>query len=167
MTKQTWRALLAVGCGFFCLMATGGSVRAQGMTPPGMIVDDDCDDCDDGCEPRRCRFSLCNKFRLHCAYNKLKCSRPYIQLQETPPELAPYVGSGSYHSPGYGLPYQPPAAGPYGAMQAPMGRGVQYGSGYSYNPYAAYSNGHQAYPMTPSHRISTISPSVMPARYTR
>jgi len=123
MSKRAWRRVAAIGCAMAGLAMTAGDIHAQGYAAPVVVSGDDCDDDCGGC----CRgLSFCNKLRMHCIYYSRKCYRPYRQLDHVPPELAPYVGPGTWNSPGYGLPYAGPQGAPYGyggapAARAPMG----------------------------------------------
>jgi hypothetical protein len=122
MAKRTWWTGLSVGCVVWCLggMMTG-RVVAQGNSA---TVISSVEECDDDCGPRCCRgMSFCNKLKMHHIYHTRKCSRPYRQLNYIPAEIAPYIGPGTWHSPGYGLPYggAPGAPAGYGYGAPPVG----------------------------------------------
>src|SRR5262245_21024764 len=119
MTERIWRKAAAIGCVAGALAVSAGIAQAQGYGPP-TVVADDCDD--DGC-CNWCRgLSFCNKLRMHSAYCSRMICRPYRQVGYIPPEVAPYIGPGTWSSPGYGLPYAGPQGAPYGyAPAAPMG----------------------------------------------
>jgi len=106
MPKHFWGFTLLV-CGAMLSFAadSGSQANAQGPTAPFVYSDEVGDDCDD-CRYSHCQ-SFCHKLKMHCVYSSRKCARPYVRVNGVPPELAPYVGPGTYHSPGYGLPYQP------------------------------------------------------------
>lgn len=116
MAKRSWWTGISIGCTMLGLMVLPGShARAQDYYGPGA----ECDNCD-SCY----RLTFCDKLRLHSAYHSRRCSRPYRRLNATPPELAPYLGPGTYHSPGYGLPYGGPGGAPVGnCYGAPSGYG--------------------------------------------
>jgi hypothetical protein len=59
-------------------------------------------------------MSFCNKLRMHAIYHSRKSCRTYRRLDYTPAELAPYIGPGTYYSPGYGQPYGGPSCPPGG-----------------------------------------------------
>lgn len=111
MTMRAWRNVAAICCAAASLALSAGAARAQGYAAPVAVGDD----CDDGCYTGCCRgLSFCNKLRMHSVYCSRKICRPYRQLDHIPPELSPYLGPGTWHSQGYGLPY----AGPQSAAPA-------------------------------------------------
>jgi hypothetical protein len=108
MTMRTWQ----LGSAVLAILAvwgpgTGRAAFAADETAPLVVraSDDDCDECcdDDDCDGCRhhrrcccCRLCLCRKLKLHCIYFRAAKCRPYRMLPYTPPELAPYIGPGTY-----------------------------------------------------------------------
>lgn len=105
MPKHFWGSALLV-CGAMLSFAadSGSQANAQGPTTSPFAYGDACDDCDD-CRYTHCQ-SFCHKIKMHCVYSHRKCTRPFVRMNGVPPELAPYIGPGTYNSPGYGVPYQ-------------------------------------------------------------
>jgi hypothetical protein len=102
-----------MACGCLVLgLATTGQVRAESYQQSVVASDADCDDA---CETSSCcrGLSFCNKLKMHCVYHSRKCCRPYRRLDYIPPELAPYIGPGTW-SAGYGAPYGGAACPPWG-----------------------------------------------------
>jgi hypothetical protein len=116
MAKRSGWTRIALGCiALSLLMVTTSRASAQEYGYGPTAVDHYGADCDDDCEsPRCCKgMSFCNKLRMHAIYHSRKCCRPYRRLDYVPAELAPYIGPGTWHSPGYGMPYGTPCP-PYG-----------------------------------------------------
>lgn len=116
MAKRSWRTGIALGCAVLGLITvTSDRASAQGYVGAGPTVITSDAECDiDECDsPRCCRgMSFCNKLKMHCMYRSWKAHRTYRRLDYTPEALAPYVGPGTWYSPGYGLPYGAPACPP-------------------------------------------------------
>ncbi|MGQ0635937.1 MAG: hypothetical protein ACT4QC_15095 [Planctomycetaceae bacterium] len=139
MARRTWQlssavlAALAV-CGFGAARPSQAGDQAASLVV--RASDDDCEDCDecydgddgDDCKCHRrcccCRLCLCRKLKLHCMYFKAAKCRPYRMLPYIPPELAPYIGPGTYT---YGYD---------GGVSAATAAGACY-PGYGYNPLTA------------------------------
>jgi hypothetical protein len=122
MTKRTWWTGLSVGC---VVWGLGGMMSSRAIAQgSGATVVSSFEEYDGECEPRCSRgLSFCNKLRMHHIYHQRKCSRPYRQLDYIPAEIAPYIGPGTWHSPGYGLPYgaAPGVSGGYRTGAPPVG----------------------------------------------
>lgn len=121
--RSCWTGIALAGAMLGLVTGSGNRATAQdygyGAGPTVITSGAECDtdDCDG---PRCCRgMSFCNKLRMHCVYRSRKLCRPYRRLDYTPEALAPYIGPGTWYSPGYGLPYgTPPGCYGYGAPGA-------------------------------------------------
>lgn len=126
MPKHFWGSALLV-CGAMLGFAadSGSQANAQGPTAPYAYSGDACDDCND------CRYTHCQSFhhklKMHCVYSYRKCTRPFVRINGIPSELAPYIGPGTYYSPGYGGSYD----GGYGANSSCYGYPQPASQGYT------------------------------------
>jgi hypothetical protein len=116
MVKRSSWIGIAIGCAVLGLVTASSSRASAQEYGYGPTAIDSGAECDDECEAPRCSrcTSFCNKLRMHSIYRSRKACRPYRRLDYTPDQLAPYIGPGTWHSPGYGLPYGAPACPPGG-----------------------------------------------------
>ncbi|MSR56890.1 MAG: hypothetical protein EXS05_04370 [Planctomycetaceae bacterium] len=168
MSRRSWQTVIVAGFTAFGLTAaTGRCALAQEYGVASLASDAECfdecaDECDEGCESGCCctRLSLCNKLRLHCAYYRRRCQRPYIRLNAPPPSIAPYVGPGMWNSPGYGMPAGHQGGGAYCPQPSgPMGGPYGYshlGPAASMRPQGGVGPGYRP-----------AAPQTLPAGYVR
>lgn len=160
MAQRSWQTLILAGvAGIGLSVMAGTNLRAQEYGA-AIVSGDQCfDDCaEEGCERPCCCFGFCNKLRLHCAYYHRRCQRPYVRLNAPPAAIAPFMGNGTWGSPGYGG----PAAAGSGAY-CPPGAAAGGPAGYSF--LGTKGGTRPQGPMGAGYRPA--SPQMLPASYDR